>query len=343
MYYITSYNRFGLKYTSKKQEKPLLYTHSHSNLNQLNFFNLPELTETEKQYTTFRIPKASGGYREINAPSNMLKDRQREIVNHMQNRLHILESPWSYAYVKGISALDAIKLHQINKSKWFLKIDIKNFFPSCTTEVVTKSLLSIFPICSWPEPEQAAFIQILDKYIYYNNYLPQGGVTSPYLSNIVMTSIDYKIHKLLQDASTFKKQKYVYTRYADDILISAKGQFEWKTITDEIQIILNPYFTLKREKTRYGSSSGRNWNLGTMLNADNNITIGYKAKEEWKREMMSIIIRYTNNEYIPLEEKQHLLGILAYYKSIEPDYFKYLNKHYLEKYNQNFELIIKTM
>ena len=100
-------------------------------------------------------------------------------------------------------------------------------------------------------------------------------------------------------------------------------------------------FIIKAEKTRYGSSSGRNWNLGCMLNKDNNITIGYKQKEEWKRKMMDIIIRYNNNEPITLEEKQQLLGKLAYYKMIEPDYFNYLNQHYQEKYNTNFETILK--
>ena len=214
-----------------------------------------------------------------------------------------MESPWAFAYTKGISALDALKKHQTNQSKWFLKIDIKNFFPSCTKPTVEEMLSKIFPICSWTELDRTAFFDTLNQYIYYNNSLPQGAVTSPYLSNLVMTPFDYKIRTLLKEATNFKKQKYVYTRYADDILISAKNQFEWQTILTAIQNILNPYFELKTEKTRYGSSSGRNWNLGAMLNASNNITIGYRAKEEWKRKMMDIIIRHHNNENIPLEEK----------------------------------------
>ena len=68
----------------------------------------------------------------------------------------------------------------------------------------------------------------------------------------------------------------------------------------------------------------------------------FKQKGEWKRKVMEIIIRHNNNENIPLEEKQQLMGKLAYYKMIEPDYFNYLNQHYQEKYNTNFETILKT-
>lgn len=343
MYYITSYNRFGQKYTSEKEERPNLQGNPNLDLNQLSFWNRPALTPNEEIYQTFRIPKASGGFREINAPHWKLKERQRELVKYMQEHLHILESPWAFAYTKGLSALDALKKHQDNHSKWFLKIDIKDFFPSCTVNVVESNLSKLFPICSWLEIDRDALFDTLRDNVYHNGCLPQGGVTSPYLSNLIMVPYDYQIHKLLKTAANFKKQKYVYTRYADDILISAKNKFEWQTIVNEIQNIFGTDFTLKREKTRYGSSSGRNWNLGTMLNAENNITIGYKAKEEWKRKMMEIIIRNSNNESINLVEKQHLSGILAYYKSIEPGYFNYLNRHYLEKYNQSFEQIIKPI
>jgi len=343
MYYITSYNRFGGKYTSEKEEKPRLLGNPNLDLHLLPFCNTPHLTTEERQYQTFRIPKASGGFREINAPHWRLKERQRELVKHMQEHLHILESPWAFAYTKGLSALAALKKHQENQSKWFLKIDIKNFFPSCTISTVENNLSQIFPICSWISSNKELLFSILREHVYHNGCLPQGGVTSPYLSNLIMTPYDYQIHKLLKTAAGFKKQKYIYTRYADDILISAKNKFEWQTIANLIQNIFGTTFELKTEKTRYGSSSGRNWNLGAMLNTENNITIGYRAKEEWKRKMMETIIKHTNNEPISLAEKQNLSGVLAYYKSIEPDYFVYLNKHYFEKYNQNFEQIIKPI
>ena len=344
MYFITHYNRFGKRYTSVKTEKPTLKTTNtvHFSYGATGINNTPPLTEEDFNYTTFRIPKASGGFRTITAPSEKLKVKQRAILNYLKNQCHIIESPWAYAYVTNTCAVDALKKHQENHSKWFLKIDIKDFFPSCTYQVVTESLQKIYPICSWPAHEQYSFLNMLYMYCYKDEALPQGAVTSPFLSNITMIPYDYAIFQLLKKAETFKKQKYIYTRYADDILISAKTEFDYQKIVNRTQEIFGNKFIIKAEKTRYGSSSGRNWNLGCMLNKDNNITIGYKQKEEWKRKMMDIIIRHNNNENIPLEEKQQLMGKLAYYKMIEPDYFNYLNRHYQEKYNTNFETILKT-
>ena len=342
-YYITSYTRFNKRYTTLTTTKPTLRQTNtvRFNINQTGLHQTQPLSQEDFHYTVFRIPKASGGFRTITAPSENLKTKQRLILDYLKNKCKIIESPWAYAYVTNTCTVDALKEHQNNQSKWFLKIDIKDFFPSCTKQIVTKSLKSIYPICAWEQEEQDTFFNMLDTYCYNNNALPQGAVTSPFLSNITMLPYDYAIFQLLKKAETFKKQKYIYTRYADDMIISAKTKFNYRSIIEGITQILNEAFTINSEKTRYGSSSGRNWNLGCMLNRSNNITIGFRAKEAWKRTMMDIIIRHSNNETITLEEKQVLAGKLAYYKTIEPAYFEYLNRHYLEKYNANFEQILK--
>lgn len=344
MYYLTSYDRFGRRYTSLKTTRPnlRLTNTTHFSYGASGINDTPPLQEADFAYSTFRIPKASGGFRTICAPTEKLKTKQRAILNYLQNQCKIVESPWAYAYIKNTCAIDAIKEHQRNRSKWFLKLDIKDFFPSCTVQVVMDSLQKIYPICSWPAHERDSFLNMLYMFCYKDEALPQGAVTSPFLSNLVLIPYDYAIFNLLKRAKTFKKQKYVFTRYADDILISAKEPFEYQEIATKIQQIFGNNFKLKTEKTRYGSSSGRNWNLGCMLNRDNHITIGYKQKEDWKRKMMDVIIRFNNNEPIALEEKQQLLGKLAYYKMIEPAYFEYLNRHYSEKYGVNFESILKT-
>lgn len=343
MYYITFYDRIGRKYISEKETIPILRTTNtvHFNVAQCGINNVPPLTEEQRQYHTFRIPKASGGFRTISAPSETMKTIQRGLVDYLQTKCNLLESPWAFAYTKGHCAVDALKKHQNNFSKWFLKLDIKDFFLSCKSEVVTDSLKKIYPICSWTNEEQDNFFSVLDRFCYLDNALPQGAVTSPFLSNLTLLPYDYAIFQLLKKAETFKKQQYVYTRYADDILISAKTPFEFQEIANKIQEIFGENFKLKTEKTRYGSSSGRNWNLGCMLNAKNHITIGYRQKEDWKHIMMDIIIRFRNNEPISLEEKQQLQGKLAYYKMIEPAYFDYLNQHYQTKYQANFEEILK--
>ena len=52
---------------------------------------------------------------------------------------------------------------------------------------------------------------------FLNNGLPQGTPISPFITNVMMIAIDHKISKTLRD---FDSRRFVYTRYADDLLIS---------------------------------------------------------------------------------------------------------------------------
>ena len=310
-------------------------------INSINF----DITDTmQEHYTTFRIPKKTTGYREINAPSDELKDIQKKIVEFFQTKLKIWPSNNCFAYTQNRSHIDAVKVHQKNKSKYFLKLDIKDFFPSCTIEELINKFVNIYPICLWEQPTiENQFIKML-KLCTLNNVLPQGSPASPYLSNILFIDYDYKINYVLNSTATgFNQQKYVYTRYADDLLISAKNAFKWSVLQDIIKNILKPYHTIKTEKTRYGSKNGRNWNLGLMLNKDNNITIGYKTKQNLKAMLHQFILAHRANDdstCLSIHDIQEMNGLINYYKQIEPTYVNYLIKHYSKKFDIDINKII---
>lgn len=305
-----------------------------------------DITDTmQEHYTTFRIPKKTTGYREINAPSDELKDIQKKIVEFFQTKLKIWPSNNCFAYTQNRSHIDAVKVHQKNKSRYFLKLDIKDFFPSCTIEELKINLKYIYPICFWTtETINNQFTKML-KLCTLNNVLPQGSPASPYLSNILFIDYDYKINQILNGSATgFNRQKYVYTRYADDLLISAKNAFKWNIIQECINIILHPFHKLKTEKTRYGSRNGRNWNLGVMLNKDNNITIGYKTKQNLKAMLHQFILAHRANDdstCLSIHDIQEMSGLLNYYKQVEPDYINHLIRHYSKKFDINIERTIK--
>ena len=66
------------------------------------------------------------------------------------------------------------------------------------------------------------------------------------------------------------KQKYIYTRYADDIIISARNKFDYRIILKALnKLFKDTPLSINKEKTRFGSNAGRNWNLGVMCNKDN--------------------------------------------------------------------------
>ena len=295
-------------------------------------------------YYSFHIPKASGGLRRIDAPNPELSSLITQIKDFFEKDLHILVHNAAFAYVKQRSTRDALLEHQKNESKWFLKLDVKDFFPSCTFEFIIQQLKQIFPfnVIYGMEP-QRQILESMIKVSLLNGVLPQGTPLSPLLTNIIMVPID---HALTGKLFYHNRQKFVYTRYADDLLISSKIHFDPKEIEALVKstlLNLNTPFQIKAEKTRYGSSAGRNWNLGLMLNKDNNITIGYRKKERLRATIYKFLQDLTNNSPWSILDTQILLGNLSYFRQVEPNYVNDLITKYNNKFNKDFLLEAKAI
>lgn len=293
-------------------------------------------TTLESEYTTFYIPKHNGGLREINAPTEQLMQDLREMKNIFQYELKVLYHNTAYAYVPTRNILKALQVHQKNNSRWFLKLDIKDFFPSCNQDFVVKQLRQIYPFCMWSEEIIKSFIWVC----FRDNELPQGTPMSPMLTNLIMIPFDYAMQQYAYD------NHLTYTRYADDILISSYNDFNWQQVQAGVNLIfqnLRMPFTIKTEKTRYGSSAGRNWNLGLMYNKDNRITVGYRNKKKYKAMLNNLFKDITEHNEWTKDELYYFQGITSYYTSVEPEYFNTLIKKYEEKYNLNLKQIYKEL
>lgn len=282
-----------------------------------------------EHYKEFKIPKKTHGFRTINAPDDILKPKMTKIAKILSDELQILAHDSAWAYVKGRDVITAMKEHQKNNSRWFLKLDLKDFFGSCSVDFIVGQLEKIYPFAVYP----STMPEVIANFATLNGGLPQGTPLSPMLTNLIMVEIDYKINRLIydltQEAGLFK-QSYVYTRYADDIIISAKNNFKYDIIIEAIDNLLEDTpLTINREKVRYGSSSGRNWNLGIMYNKDNELTIGYREKQKLK----VTIYNYINDNLWPLEDLRWLLGKLNWLHNVQPDYFEGLMNYYKNKYN----------
>ena len=282
-----------------------------------------------EHYKEFKIPKKTHGFRTINAPDDILKPKMAKVAKILSDELQILAHDSAWAYVKGRDVITAMKEHQKNNSRWFLKLDLKDFFGSCSVDFIVQQLEKIYPFAVYP----STMPRIIANFATLNGGLPQGTPLSPMLTNLIMIEIDYKINRLIydltQEAGLFK-QHYVYTRYADDIIISAKNNFKYDIIIEAIDNLLEDTpLTINREKIRYGSSSGRNWNLGIMYNKDNELTIGYREKQKLK----VTIYNYIHDGLWPLEDLRWLLGKLNWLHNVQPDYFEGLMNYYKNKYN----------
>jgi hypothetical protein len=281
----------------------------------------------KEHYYEFKIPKRSGGLRTINAPNEDFKAALSQVKTIFEQDLKCLAHDCAYAYTKTRSTLDALKKHQTNKSNWYLKIDLTDFFPSCTPKIIYKQLKQLYPFFYFSEKYDKILMKIIQT-CCLNNGLPQGTPMSPLLTNLLMIPYDYTINNFLKRGTG---EHYVYTRYADDILISSKNTFNWKNLESELKKLLAP-FQIKSTKTRYGSKAGRNWNLGLMLNKDNNITLGSAKKKQLNAMLNNFLKDAKNNVYWSKEDVQYLQGNLSYLQQIEPDYYTYIVNKYQTKY-----------
>lgn len=295
-------------------------------------------------YKTFYIPKSSGhGFRRIDAPNDELMAALRTMKNILENDFHGLYHTSAFAYIKHRCTIDAVKRHQANESKWFGKFDLSNFFGNTTMEFVMNQFSMIFPFSEVVKVPRGK--QELEKALelaFLNGGLPQGTPISPIITNIMMIPVDFM---LANGFRNFNGKPFVYTRYADDFLVSCKYDFTCADVQQFIVDTLKSFhapFTLNPEKTRYGSSAGRNWNLGVMLNKDNQITIGAKKKRQFQAMLSSYVLDRQNGNPWSLEDIQVLDGYRNYYRMVEGETIDRIVAHIGAKYNVDIVKLIKA-
>ena len=277
--------------------------------------------ERSKMYHTFYVPKSSGhGYRRIDAPNEALMAALRNLKTIFEDDFHALYHTSAFAYVRHRCTIDSIKRHQANESRWFGKFDLSNFFGNTTMDFVLKQFSMIYPFSEVMKvPQGRSALEKALELAFLNGGLPQGTPISPTITNIMMIPIDFALNKGFRE---FNGQKFVYTRYADDFLVSSRYDFNVRDVQKFIVDTLAEFgapFHLNATKTRYGSSSGKNYNLGVVLNKDNQISVGYKKKRQFKAQLSSFVLDTQSGNYWDLESVQVLDGLRNYYRMVEKD------------------------
>ncbi len=250
---------------------------------QLNYY-LFKLTP-EQKYKTFYLSKRSGGTRAISAPIKPIREMQKIIAESLKDtykpRSHVT------AYVKERGFRFNAAIHQ--RKRWVAKVDFKDFFPSIHFGRV-KSIF-INPPYSLPEVVCDRIAQI----ICHEGKLPQGGVTSPIISNIVCRGLDHQMRNL---AIQFKCD---YSRYCDDLVFSSNlsefpSEIVWsdngvfKTSAELEKIFDENGFQINTEKTRLYSKSVSQMVTGVVVN--NGLTI----KRSYKKELRAILHRWKHTD-----------------------------------------------
>lgn len=135
-------------------------------------------------------------------------------------------SPYSYGAVKGRNIKGNAEPHR--KSRFFLKADIADFYPSIKNDRVHRLFLDRLG-CS------PAVARLCTRLCTYNYHLALGLVTSPILADQVLHPVDRRI------AAVSAKAGLVYTRYVDDITVSGSFDFTSSGLPATIAAILADY------------------------------------------------------------------------------------------------------
>lgn len=186
-----------------------------------------------RTYTVFNIRKRSGGLREIAVPSYELLRLQRWIHKSILEKIPVHGA--AHAFVKGRGIRTMASVHC--GCRWLIRIDLRDFFGSLRERQAYDffhrygySRLVSFEmarICTYvpegsdtrlagPESPHAKLAHPRCS----QGVLPQGGASSPALSNHLVRRLDTE---LLRRAARYG---VVYSRYADDLAFSTTaGEF----------------------------------------------------------------------------------------------------------------------
>lgn len=230
-----------------------------------------------------------------------LREAHRDLAEMLEQV--VVFRPCSYAYQKGKGTIDCISRHM--NSEVFLKADIHAFFNSIDYYTL-KSAISreIKPVV------YANAIKALLPTCFYNGIMPLGYITSPILSDIYLANIDRHF---------MDRPGIIYTRYADDFIISASGPNAEKVlqeVREELESMLaDRMLTLNQKKTyiRRLKQPGDaihllGLNLVYVKPGVNRITVSDRYIRQVSKEFCDLI----NGEVVPSAEFDEIFGKIAY-------------------------------
>jgi len=214
-------------------------------------------------YTIKEIPKKNGEPRIIHAVNGSLRVLQKIAYNWLSYNYHPKSS--AKGFVLGGGIIENAKIHR-NK-KLVLCYDLKNFFPAITFARVQGMFMS-YPF-EFSKQKATLFAQICclpDD----NGSIPQGGITSPFVSNMICRRLDTRLNKL----AISKRMKY--SRYADDLSFSTNDNVNYENFTKIVKdIIEDEHFKLNDKKSRLLKKCDRQSVTGIVVNEGLNVNRKY--------------------------------------------------------------------
>jgi retron-type reverse transcriptase len=227
-------------------------------LGQLRFLTYARRVSSVSHYQRFQIPKKSGGMRQISAPMPRLKRVQEWVLRSILDKVPVHDA--AHGFRRGRSIVSNAAVHA--GADVVVNLDLRDFFPTITYRRIrglfrklgySEQVATILALlCSEPRVETVQ----LDGRTWHvgqgERFLPQGAPTSPAITNLLCRRLDARLTHVA------KQLGFRYTRYADDLTFSARGE----SAANVGKVLRRARYVVEKEDLRVHPDKTRVWRKG---------------------------------------------------------------------------------
>lgn len=233
------------------------------------------------RYQTFEIPKSDGSVRVIDAPLGAQRLAQANLALMLQGCRDEIAAktkrrPISHAFRPGQSIITNARVHTCRRH--VLNVDLEDFFPSFNFGRVRGFFIKDQNFGLKPE-----VATVIAQIACWKNGLPQGGPSSPIISDLITHILDARLVRLA------KTYGLAYSRYADDLTFStnrkefppriasvyALGENVWAAGEELTHAVESRGFKINAAKTRMQFRTSRQTVTGLTVNRKVNVSQTY--------------------------------------------------------------------
>jgi len=264
-----------------------------------------------------------------NKKGRLLREKHQLIEYNL--RRYLPTSANSYAYKENNNTLNCIKRHL--DSNYFYKFDVHHFFESISLSKLEYKFyryfsekrnlflnsIGIFYLYDRFFEIKLKNIRMIINLVMYNYRLSVGFVTSPIISDYFLNDLDEKMSN---------NDSYIYTRYADDILISSNLPFD-NPKHELINLLKKEDLTLNEKKSKSYS----------LINIGDSVKfLGIVLCKASEKNILKISNSYIRNAYIQICDyvNKYKMRCLPIYEKIigKLKYIKYISEEsYIKLHN----------
>ncbi len=261
-----------------------------------------------------KIPKATGGMRQLGIPSVVDRFIQQALQQVLQKHWDSQFSQYSYGFRPGKSQHQAIKQAQeyvCSGLRYVVDIDLEKFFDRVNHDILMGRVAK--------KVNDKRVLKLIRAFLNSGMFedglvkpteegVPQGGPLSPILSNLLLDDLDQEL----------EKRGLRFVRYADDCNVYVASKRAGERVMESITKFLDKRLRLKVNEAK--SAVGRPWErkfLGFTFTSQMNPRrrIAPAALLRVKEKIRAITTRKRGNtlEQIIGELKSYLRGWLNYF------------------------------